>query len=53
MLDIVGVGTNDCVLYPIVREDKDIICNSFPKTEFNIKQHSGNRLFFFVLKVAL
>lgn len=27
------------------------MCNLFPKNEFSIKQHSGNKLFFFALEV--
>lgn len=46
-----AVGAGDCFLYLIIMRNK--ICNPFPKTEFSIKQHSGNKLFSFALQVAL
>ena len=46
-----AVGASDCFLYLIIMRKK--ICNLFPKTEFSIKQHSGNKLFSFALQVPL
>ena len=44
-----SVGANDHFLYLI----RSKMCNPSPKTEFSMKQHSGNELVFFALRVAL